>query len=166
MSDIENTPAVDKAVGSEVAEFLTFNVNNGEYSVDIMQVREIRGWSEATRLPNSPEYVRGVINLRGVIIPIFDLRARFGMAVIDPTAKNVIIILAVGDKTIGILVDSVSDILDVPKSEIRDTPAMDSDISVDFIEGLVPIGNRMVILLNVAKLFKADLENNLNVSNA
>jgi purine-binding chemotaxis protein CheW len=165
MSDIDSTTVDNKNIDSEMAEFLTFNVNSAEYSVDIMQVREIRGWSDVTRLPNSPEYVRGVINLRGVIIPIFDLRARFGMQTIEPTAKNVIIILAVGDKTIGILVDSVSDILNVAKSEIRDTPAMDSDINVDFIAGLVPIGDRMVILLDVAKLFKADLEHNIT-SNA
>src|SRR5690348_13029709 len=93
-----------------VQQFLTFNVSGEEYGVALMTVREIKGWSKATRLPNSPEFMKGVINLRGVVIPIFDLKRRFEMGDIEPNEKNVVIILAVGKRLMGILVDAVSDI--------------------------------------------------------
>ena len=110
------------------SKFLTFTIDKSEYAVDIMIVREIRGWTEVTRLPNTPEEMRGVMNLRGIIIPIFDLRTRFKLGVTNPTPKNVVIILAAGDKTIGILVDTVSDILDADNNQIKPAPENDMDI--------------------------------------
>src|ERR1700759_4836176 len=106
-------------------QFLTFTVQGAEYGVDIMTVREIKGWTETTRLPNSPDYMRGVMNLRGLIIPIFDLRARFGKGLTQADVKNVVIILAVTGRNIGILVDSVSDILTVDPGEIKAAPEME-----------------------------------------
>src|SRR3954471_20136663 len=90
-------------------QFLTFTVMNEVFGVDIMTVREIKGWTETTRLPNAPEFMRGVMNLRGLIIPIFDLRTQFHRGLTDATAKHVVIILAVGERNIGVLVDTVSD---------------------------------------------------------
>lgn len=136
-----------------VQQFLTFTVENEEYGVDIMTVREIKGWTETTRLPNSPEFLRGVMNLRGLIIPIFDLRTRFKRGSTEATAKHVVIILAVGERNIGILVDAVSDILDVSAEQIKPAPTAETHIDAAFISGLISLENRMVVLLSIEHLF-------------
>jgi purine-binding chemotaxis protein CheW len=136
-------------------QFLTFTVESEEYGVDIMTVREIKGWTETTRLPNSPEFMRGVMNLRGLIIPIFDLRARFNRGRTEATIKHVVIILAVGQRNIGILVDTVSDILDVSSDQIKPAPTSDTQAAAEFISGLISLEKRMVVVLNVAHLFDA-----------
>ncbi len=135
-------------------QFLTFTVDNEEYGVDIMTVREIKGWTETTRLPNSQEFMRGVMNLRGLIIPIFDLRTRFHRGVTDATAKHVVIILAIGERNIGILVDTVSDILDASYDQIKPAPENDTQIDADYISGLISLNDRMVVLLDVEHLFE------------
>ncbi len=142
----------------ETQQFLTFTVANNEYGVDIMSVREIKGWEETTRIPNSPEFMRGVINLRGVVIPIFDLRTRFSMGVTDAHPKNVVIILAVGDRTIGILADAVSDILTVNSEEIKPAPSSSTEVGVDkaYISGLISRDEAMVVLLDVEHLFSEE----------
>ena len=137
----------------EPQQFLTFNVSGDEYGVDIMTVREIKGWTETTRLPNSPEFMRGVMNLRGLIIPIFDLRARFSKKLTEANAKHVVIILAVGERNIGILVDAVSDILTANDGDIKPTPELETPANTDFISGLISLENRMVVLLRVEHLF-------------
>lgn len=137
----------------ETVQFLTFRVESGEYGVDIMTVREIKGWSETTRLPNMPEFMRGVINLRGVVVPIFDLRRRFNMGTTEVNPKNVVIILAVENRTIGILVDAVSDILTINSDEIKPSPSTETQIDEAFINGLISVDERMVVLLSVDKLF-------------
>ena len=137
-------------------QFLTFTVGGEEYGVDIMTVREIKGWTETTRLPNSQEFMRGVMNLRGLIIPIFDLRSRFHMGVTEATAKHVVIILAIGERNIGILVDTVSDILDASVEQIKPAPTSgDTQVDADYISGLISIEERMVVLLDVEHLFDA-----------
>lgn len=138
-------------------QFLTFTVGEESYAVNIMIVREIKGWQETTRLPNSPQYMRGVINLRGVIIPIFDLRARFAMGMTEAHDKHVVIILAVGERIIGILVDAVSDILTVNTGDIRAAPAMQVNIDDAFVEGLISVEERMVVVLDVEHLFDAEV---------
>lgn len=142
---------------SDSKQYLTFTVMGEEYGVDIMIVREIKGWTESTRLPNSPECQRGVMNLRGVIIPIFDLRARFGRGLTQADAKHVVIILAVGERTIGILVDAVSDILTVDQDTVKPAPAMQVAEGADYINGLISLDQRMVVLLEVGTLFNAEL---------
>lgn len=139
-------------LSENASQFLTFNVDNEEYGVNIMEVREIRAWGEATRLPNAPAYLRGVINLRGLIIPIFDLRARFSGKITDATAKHVVIIIAVQERIIGVLVDAVSDILDVEQDDIRPTPSVDGEKD-EFIKGLISLEQRMVVLLDIELLF-------------
>ncbi len=136
-------------------QFLTFTVGGEEYGVDIMTVREIKGWTETTRLPNSQEFMRGVMNLRGLIIPIFDLRTRFHQGMTEATAKHVVIILAIGDRNIGILVDAVSDILEANADQIKAAPEGDTQVDTDYISGLISIEERMVVLLNVEHLFEA-----------
>ena len=135
-------------------QYLTFKVEKNEYGVDIMKVMEIRGWHEATRIPNSPEYMLGVINLRGLVIPIFDLRTRFGQGKTNANEKNVVIVISIGSRVIGILVDAVSDILTVAESEIKAAPsAADTGIEDAYVTGLISQGEKMVILLDVDYLF-------------
>lgn len=138
---------------SATQQFLTFCVGDEEYGVQLMTIREIRGWTVPTQLPNSPSFMKGVINLRGVVIPIFDLRHRFNMGVTTPNEKNVVIIIAVGERLIGILVDAVSDILEVTKEQIRPAPQVDSKIDEDFVEGLISVEDKMVVILNIENLF-------------
>lgn len=141
----------------ENVQFLTFAVDKAEYGVDIMKVREIRGWTETTRIPNSPDYMRGVINLRGLVIPIFDLRARFSQGHTQANEKNVVIVIAVGNRTVGILVDGVSDILTVDKNEVKPSPSS-SETGIDdaYVKGLISVGEKMVVLLDVEYLFDSE----------
>lgn len=142
----------------ETRQFLTFSVQESEYGVDIMRVMEIRGWSDTTRIPNAPEYMRGVINLRGLVIPIFDLRTRFGQGVTEANEKNVVIVIAVGDRTLGILVDAVSDILTVGSSEVKTAPSSaETGIEDAYVNGLISVDEKMVILLDVDYLFDTEV---------
>jgi purine-binding chemotaxis protein CheW len=168
MQDMTIAPSAGQAValvpaeveGEGTAQYITFTVGSEEYGVDIMEVREIKGWSTATRLPNAPIYVRGVINLRGTMVPIFDLRARFGGAVTEATSTHVVVILTVGRRIVGILVDTVSDILTIDRAEIRPVPAMEGGTTGDFIGGLATINGRMVALLRPSRLFGFDPDGN------
>lgn len=139
--------------GDEV-QYVTFTVGGEEYGVDILAVREIRGWSPESRLPNQPDYVRGVVNLRGIIIPIFDLRARFGGGLTEVGKRHVVVVVQVGERTRGILVDAISDILSIAQEQIRTPPAMSTGlVDSHYLSGLYTVDNRMVTLLDVAKLF-------------
>lgn len=134
-------------------QFITFTIGEEEYAVDIMVVREIKAWSETTHLPNTPEFMRGVLNLRGLIVPIFDLRCRFGLGLTETTKMHVIIIVRVENRLVGILVDTVSDIIKVTEGEIQEVPKMDRNIDDEYLRGLVTVSERMVALLDVDRLF-------------
>ncbi|MEP5701001.1 MAG: chemotaxis protein CheW [Sneathiella sp.] len=162
------TPAVNQIADGENAledgselkgtqQFVTFAIGNEEYAVDIMKVREIQARTEVPVLPNQPTYMRGVLNLRGIIVPIFDLRSRFSQGETDATNIHVVVIIAVGDRIIGILVDRVSDILTVDSSEIRAVPDMDDREEGEHIIGLVTAEERMVALLDTASLFRSEI---------
>ena len=142
---------------TEQVQFLTFTLGQEEYGVDIMMVREVKGWSETTRLPNMPSYMRGVLNLRGIIIPIFDLRARFTGQLTQATEKHVVVILAVGSRIIGILADTVSDILTVNSSDIKGSPDNQTHAPEKFVSGLLAFDGRMVVLLHIEVLLSADM---------
>lgn len=146
----------------ESSQFLTFEVQENDYAVDIMQVREIRGWTEATRIPNSPEYMRGVINLRGLVIPIFDLKNRFGKGFTDADEKNVVIVVSINERVIGLLVDAVSDILTVKNSQIKNSPSSgDADIEDEYISGLISHQDKMVIILGIENLFESKIHDDI-----
>ena len=136
-------------------QFVTFKIGDEDYGVDIMKVREINGWSPTTALPHSPAHVRGVVNLRGVIVPIFDLRQRFGMGLTEPTRTHVVIIVRVGAKTLGILADGVSDIIAVEPAAIRPVPDIGVAGGDHFLQGLVALDGRMVTLVSLEGLFEA-----------
>jgi purine-binding chemotaxis protein CheW len=142
-------------------KLLTFTVNNSEYAVDIMIVREIKGWNGVTRVPNSPPSMRGVMNLRGLIVPIFDLRTRFGLGATEATEKNVTIILSSGNKMIGMLVDTVSDILDTCIGEIKPAPNQ-AEIDDKYVTGLISVNDKMVILLDIDQLFSQEIFKEVN----
>lgn len=141
-------------------QFLTFSLAEEEYGVNILKVHEIKGWTPVTRIPNSPEYVRGVLNLRGTIVPIIDLRMRFNQAKVEYTPLTVVIVLSVataaGARTIGIVVDSVSDVLNVASDDVKPTPNLGSKINTDFISGIAAVGSKMVMLLDSDKLLTSD----------
>ncbi|MEM6491034.1 MAG: chemotaxis protein CheW [Pseudomonadota bacterium] len=147
--------ALDRAADAAALQFVSFLIGDEEYGLDIMAVREIRAWSGATRLPNAPQHLRGVVNLRGLIVPVFDLRARFGAGLTDATKTHVVIILATGDRIVGLLVDAVSDILTVGGGEIRPVPPIDRTVDAGFLTGLVNMDERMVALLDADSLFAA-----------
>ncbi len=142
----------------ETCQFISFTIGSEEYAVDIISVREIKGWTEVTSLPNQPEYMRGVLNLRGVIVPIFDMRCRFGMGSTEATPTHVVIIVSIGERIVGLLVDAVSDILTVGSEEIRPVPEMERTNDAQFLSGLVSINDSMVALLNLGELFAGDID--------
>lgn len=137
-------------------QFISFTIGDEEYGVDIMAIREIKGWTATTELPNTPSYMRGVINLRGAIVPILDLRARFGGGSTDTSPRHVIIVVAVGTRVAGILVDAVADIITVATSDIQPIPQLDHTAAAGFLTGLVTVEGRMVALLDLDRVFDFD----------
>ncbi|MGH6955250.1 MAG: chemotaxis protein CheW [Caulobacteraceae bacterium] len=125
-------------------ELISFRIGAQEFCVDIMAVREIRGWTPATALPQAPPFVRGVINLRGAVLPIVDLGARLGLGVADPTARHVIIVIQLEGRVVGLLVDAVSDILTVTDDVIQPTPDVASEMARNFVRGILAIDGRMI----------------------
>jgi purine-binding chemotaxis protein CheW len=140
---------------NSIRQFISFTIGGEEYGVDIMAIREIKGWTASTDLPNTPAYMRGVINLRGAIVPILDLRARFGRGGTETTARHVIIVVAVGSRVAGILVDAVADILAVAANDIQPLPQMER-VESGFLTGLVTVEGRMVALLDLDQVFAFD----------
>ena len=132
---------------SEIRELIAFRVGRQEFSINIMSVREIRGWTSATKLPKAPRYIRGVINLRGAVLPIIDFAVRLGLPATEPTARNVIIVVQVKQKQIGLLVDAVSDILTLNSDKIQPTPDIASETVTSFLRGLIPVEGRMISLI-------------------
>ena len=130
-------------------ELITFRIGRQEFCVDIMSVREIRGWTPATPLPRAPSYMKGVINLRGAVLPIVDLGARLGLGVSDPTARHVIMVAHIGGRTVGLLVDAVSDIIELTDDAVQATPDVASDQVRTFVKGIFAIDGRMISLLEL-----------------
>ncbi len=128
-------------------ELIAFRIGDQEFCVDIMSVREIRGWAPATPLPRTPSFVKGVINLRGAVLPIIDLGARLGLKTSEPTARHVIMVVNIGERTIGLLVDAVSDIINMSDDLVQATPDVASDQVKTFVKGLFALEGRMVSLI-------------------
>ena len=124
---------------SKNSELIAFRLGGQEFCVDIMSVRDIRGWTPTTPLPHSPEYVKGVINLRGSVLPVIDLAARLGFRSTEPTARHVIIVTQVGNQSVGLLVDAVSDILTITSDTIQPTPDVASELARAFMKGVLAI---------------------------
>lgn len=136
------------------SQYLTVNLAHEEYGIDILAVREIRGWAPVTRIPQAPHYVLGVLNLRGAIVPVIDMRLRFGLAREEYNAATVTVIVTVAGRNFGVVVDAVSDVLDVAQEAIRPVPDMGTTVDTEYLKGLTAIGERMVLLLDVDKLLQ------------
>ncbi len=137
-------------------QYLTFMLAEEEYGVDILRVQEIRGWDSATAIPNAPEYVLGVVNLRGVVVPIFDLRKRFNLEKADFTSETVTVVVKVqhekGERTVGLVVDAVSDVYNITEENINEAPEVGGNVGMEFIKGLATINDQMIILLDIDEL--------------
>jgi purine-binding chemotaxis protein CheW len=156
---------MDSAVSSEVqkstmagGQYLTFALGEEEYGIELLKVQEIKGYSAITPIPNTPAHIKGVMNLRGAVIPIVDLRARFGMQAIEYNKFNVIIVINVGCKIMGLLVDAVSDVLNVNAADVRPAPDFGTRADTRFISGMASAGEKIAVLLNLENLLSdADL---------
>ena len=153
--------ARNSAVDAGSHQVLTFTLGDETYGVDILRVQEIRGYSTVTRIPQAPAHVLGVLNLRGSIVPIVDMRMRFNLDRAEYTPLTVIIVLSVesaaGRRDIGVVVDGVSDVIDVANADIKPAPELGAQVSTEFIEGLAAVSGRMVMLLDIDTLIGGDV---------
>jgi purine-binding chemotaxis protein CheW len=139
-------------------EFISFAIGDEQYGVDIMAVREIKEWSGVTQLPNQPDYMRGVLNLRGTMVPIIDLRCRFGQGLTDATPVHVVIVVHVDGKTVGLLADRVLDIVSVEASQVQPVPHVSRASKANFLSGLVTIDSTMIALISLNNLLSEQSE--------
>ncbi len=140
---------------ANLVEYISFAIGIDQYGVEIMSVREIKGWSGVTHLPKQPEYVRGVLNLRGVMVPIIDLRCRFDQGMTEATPMHIVIIVQIGARLIGLLADRVLDIVSIERSKIQPVPRMENAVGAEFLSGLVTVDDAMLALIDLAHLLSA-----------
>jgi purine-binding chemotaxis protein CheW len=138
--------------GAKSREMITFLVGAQEFCIDVMSVREIRVWTPATPIAHAPSYVAGVINLRGTVLPIIDFAARLGFPPAEPTTRHAILVAQIGDQTVGLLVEGVSEILTITEDLIQPTPDVASEIAREFVSGIVATQNRMISLVALGGL--------------
>ena len=136
-------------------EVLVFVLGGQEYAVDILKVQEIRGYEKVTPIPAAPAYLKGVVNLRGVIVPVIDLRMKFGMAEPRYDAFTVVIVLRIAGRVVGAVVDAVSDVLQLAASEVKPAPSLGSVVDASFIAGLATQSGRMILILDIEKLLSS-----------
>ena len=142
----------NEGVGASSREYLTFRLDQEEYGIDILKVQEIRGYEPPTRIANAPNFIKGVVNLRGTIIPIVDMRLKFNCEKVEYNSFTVVIILSLHNRIVGIVVDSVSDVMKLPEDSLKSAPDVDSSIGSDSVLGLGSLGDRMLILLDIERL--------------
>jgi purine-binding chemotaxis protein CheW len=138
--------------GGFAQEYLTFTLGPEEYAIDILKVQEIRGYENPTTIANAPEFLKGVINLRGTIVPIVDMRIKFNVGKVEYTPFTVVIILNIGGRVVGIVVDSVSDVTMLRADQIRPAPEFAATVDTKYINGLGTLGERMLIVVDIEKL--------------
>ncbi|UQY42700.1 chemotaxis protein CheW [Mixta hanseatica] len=148
---------VTKLAGETVGqEFLVFTLGDEEYGIDILKVQEIRGYDQVTRIANTPAFIKGVTNLRGVIVPIIDLRVKFAQPGVQYNDNTVVIVLNLKHRVVGIVVDGVSDVLSLTADQIRPSPEFAVTMSTEYLTGLGALGERMLILVDIEKLLSSD----------
>lgn len=153
------TPAVASRtpeLANAGSEFLTFTLGGEEYGIEILKVQEIRGYEAMTQIANTPAFIRGVLNLRGVIVPVVDLRLKFELGSAEYNSFTVVIILNVARRVVGIVVDSVADVITLPPEQIHPAPEFSAALNTSYIMGLGSIGQRMLILMDIEKLMTSD----------
>ncbi len=152
MEQATDTPAVHQIAAHQ---FLTFALGQEEYGVEILKIQEIKGYSAITPLPNAPPFIKGVLNLRGTIVPIVDLRKKFGLPEVAYTQFTVIVVVQVRGQIMGFIVDAVSDVLSVTGADIQPTPDLYGQVDISFLNGLAKSGEKLVILLDIDKVLTA-----------
>jgi purine-binding chemotaxis protein CheW len=148
-----------------LAQFISFAIGVEQYGVDIMAVREIKGWSQITALPRQPDYVRGVLNLRGVMVPIIDLRCRFGQGMTEATPLHIVIVVQIGSAHVGLLADRVLDIVPIDASRVQPVPRVEAGSRVDFLTGLVTIESGMIALIDLSHLLSVAIGEGAEIAN-
>ncbi|ARP98691.1 chemotaxis protein CheW [Pseudorhodoplanes sinuspersici] len=155
-AELSNPGTWDNAAAARAAsiptQIISFAIGDDQYGVDIMAVREIKGWSEITHLPRQPDSVRGVLNLRGAIVPIIDLRCRFGQGLTEASAIHVVIIVQVGARVVGLLADRVLDIVSFDAAQVQPVPKIAQASRIDFLSGLVTVDTSMIALIDLNNL--------------
>jgi purine-binding chemotaxis protein CheW len=151
-SHVARHEAARAAAAQSGGEFLTFRLGAEEYGIDILKVQEIRSYEAPTRIANSPAFIKGVVNLRGVIVPIVDLRLKLGCDSNDYNSFTVVIVLNVRGRVVGAVVDSVSDVLELSRDSIKPAPEMASAVDTSFITGISSVNDRMLILMDIEEL--------------
>lgn len=150
---------IGEAIAAGAREYLTFRLDREEYGIDILKVQEIRGYEPPTRIANAPNFIKGVVNLRGTIVPIVDMRLKFNCSKVEYNSFTVVIILNLHNRIVGIVVDSVSDVMELPAESLKAAPDVESVIDSDAVLGLGSLGDRMLILLDIEKLMSGlDME--------
>jgi purine-binding chemotaxis protein CheW len=151
---------IDRQGGApgDVRQYLTFTLGQEVYGIDILKVQEIRGYAAVTPVPNTPAHVRGVMNLRGAIIPVVDLRRQFGRPEAEYDRFNVIVVINVGTKVVGLVVDAVSDVLDLPVDDIQQPPDFGESYNSRVISGLAKSGDKVVLLLDIDRVLGGEAE--------
>ncbi len=137
-------------------EFLVFSLGEEEYAIDILKVQEIRGYENVTRIANAPEFIKGVTNLRGIIVPIVDLRIKFHLDKVEYGGQTVVIVVNVADRVVGIVVDGVSDVMTLTPEQIKPAPEFGVTLSSDFLSGLGSLEDRMLVLVDIDKLLTSE----------
>lgn len=143
-------------LSGEIVQVVSFRLGSEEYGVDISQVQEIIRMVEITHVPRAPHFMEGVINLRGQLIPIIDLRTRFSMSRAEHTKSTRIVVTEIGSKKVGIVVDSVSEVLNIPMEQVEDAPDMIAGVGTEYIQGVGKIANRLIILLDLTMVMSGD----------
>lgn len=159
MTELQQVDESLEDVSADTEQYLSFILNGEEYGVEILRVQEIKGWDIVTPIPNTPDYLCGVLNLRGTIVPVVNLRSRFDMPIKKFTPTTVVIVLKVegsSQRTVGIVVDAVSDAHNIVPSEIRMTPDFGSQVDTTYIKGVVPIDDEMMMILNIDRLLSIE----------
>lgn len=149
--------AAAEAIAVTEREIVSFRVAGQDFCIDIGSVREIRGWTPTTVLPHAPDYIKGVMNLRGAVLPVVDLSARLGLGTAAPSERHVVIIANIGNKTVGLLVDAVSDILSAPGEDFQPTPDVVSDKAKAFVEAVLSVDERLIRLIELERILPASL---------
>jgi len=162
MSTARATTNRDRTAAEASEQYLTFMLAGEEYGVDILRVQEIKGWDKVTRIPHTPEYILGVINLRGAVVPILDLRRRFGLETIEFGATTVVIVMRVvgagGERTVGVVVDAVSEVYNVDPADTKPPPDVCGSVDTVFVKALVTMDEKMLILLDIDRLIGSSVD--------
>ena len=170
LAEQSSLDSVDESIGGNtlvedenLEQYLTFIMNGEEYGVDILSVQEIRGWEPVTPVPNSPAHVKGVVNLRGIIVPIVDLRAKFNLDNVEYGPLTVVIVLRVafedGERIMGVVVDAVSDVYGLSLEDMQTAPDLGDHVNTNYIRGLAAVDEKMVIVLDIDALLEGDMRN-------